>query len=132
MTMREEYLSYETVLAIHDMSLERFGGLVGVRDEALLRAALAQPFQAFGGEELYPTAAQKAARYAYGIAKNHPFVDGNKRTATGTMGAFLHANGYRFKPRHDELYKTIYAVAEGTMSYEEFVSWIEEQIAQED
>ena len=69
-----------------------------MRDEGLLESALAQPFQTFGGKELYPSIAQKAARYAYGIASNHPFADGNKRTATAVMAAFLRMNGYKFKP----------------------------------
>jgi death-on-curing protein len=76
---RVRALTLEEALAIHEASLERFGGLPGLRDEGLLESALAQPFQTFGGAELYPTFAEKAARYAYGIARNHPFLDGNKR-----------------------------------------------------
>lgn len=115
----------ETAIAIHSAAIARFGGLDGVRDEGLLESALAQPFQTFGGEELYPTIAQKAARYAYGIASNHPFADGNKRTATAVMGAFLRMNGCRFEPGHDELLSTMLGVAEGSVSFEELASWVE-------
>ena len=87
-------------------------------------SALAQPFQTFGGAELYPTFAEKAARYAYGIARNHPFLDGNKRAATACMGAFLRINGFSFKPRADELLETMLGVAAGTVSYEELVGWV--------
>ena len=99
-----------------------------MRDGGLLESALAQPFQTFGGEELYPTIAQKAARYAYGIASNHPFADGNKRTATAVMGAFLRMNGCRFKPRHDELLAAMLGVADGNVSYEQLVEWINAQV----
>lgn len=113
--------------AIHDMSLARFGGLPGVRDEGLLDSALAQPFQIFGGEELYPTDAEKAARLAWGLAKNHPFLDGNKRVATACMGAFLRVNGHEFRPKAHELLATMLGVAAGTMSYGDFASWVAEQ-----
>ena len=76
MSARVRALTREESLAIHEASLERFGGLPGLRDEGLLESALAQPFQTFGGAELYPTFAEKAARYAYGIARNHPFRRG--------------------------------------------------------
>lgn len=122
-----EKIDKETALAIHSAAIAKFGGLDGVRDEGLLESALAQPFQTFGGKELYPTVAQKAACYAYGIASNHPFADGNKRTATAIMGAFLRMNGCRFKPRHDELLETMMGVAEGSVSFERLAAWVGSQ-----
>lgn len=116
------------MLQIHSVAIARFGGLDGVRDEGLLESALAQPFQTFGGMELYPSLAQKAARYAYGMASNHPFADGNKRTATAVMGVFLRLNGCCFKPMHNELLATMLGVAEGSISCEQLAGWIEEQI----
>ena len=121
-------LTKEEVLAIHNASLERFGGLSGLRDDGLLESALAQPFQTFGGEELYPTFAEKAARYAYGIEKNHPFLDGNKRAATACMAAFLRLNGFRFKPRAEDLLATMLGVADGTVSYEELAKWVSDRL----
>lgn len=123
-------LDKKTVLAIHAAAIERFGGTDGVRDEGLLESALAQPFQTFAGQELYPTAALKAARYAFGIASDHPFVDGNKRTATAVMGAWLRLGGHRFKPRHDELLSTMVGVADGSVSFEQLAEWLESQIAE--
>ena len=64
------------VLAIHEDQLKRIGGMPGVRDEGLLDSALAQPFASFGGQDLYPSVHEKAARYGYGVIKNHPFDDG--------------------------------------------------------
>ena len=69
---------------MHAASIQRFGGLPGVRDEGLLESALAQPSQSFGGTELYPTLEEKAARLAFGLAKNHAFLDGNKRVLRRT------------------------------------------------
>ncbi|WP_165056640.1 MULTISPECIES: type II toxin-antitoxin system death-on-curing family toxin [unclassified Adlercreutzia] len=118
-------LSKEAVRSIHSAAIAKFGGLDGVRDEGLLESALAQPFQTFGGEDLYPTLAQKAARYAYGIASSHPFLDGNKRAAAAVMGAFLRLNGCCFRPRHDELLAIMMGVAGGSVSYDELSDWIQ-------
>lgn len=122
------YLTHEDVRAIHSYLISTFGGLDGLRDEGLFDAAIEQPRQTFGGEDLYPSAAEKAARYAYGIVRNHPFADGNKRTGSACIGMFLRLNEIRFKPRHEDLLQTAIALAEGSMSYEELVSWIEDQI----
>lgn len=116
------------VLAIHEDQLKRHGGMSGVRDEGLLESALAQPFASFGGNDLYPTISEKAARYGFGIIKNHPFADGNKRTGTALIFAFLRGNGFTFKPRTEDFYNTIIAVADGTLSYEDLVAWIDEQL----
>ena len=75
--------SKEEVLVIHAAAIERFGGLDGLRDEGLLDSALAQPFQTFDGADLYPSAIDKACRYAFGIISDHPFIDGFQ---TGTCG----------------------------------------------
>ena len=96
------------VLAIHEDQLKRNGGMPGVRDEGLLDSALAQPFASFGGQDLYPSVHEKAARYGY--------------------GAFLHGHGVKFKPRTQDFFDTVIAVANGTMSYDELVAWIEKQI----
>ena len=128
MTGLAEPLDKAAVLQIHSAAIARFGGPDGVRDEGLLESALAQPFQTFGGEELYPSIAQKAARYAFGIVGNHPFADGNKRTATAVMGAFLRMNGCRFKPSHDELLATMVGVADGSVSCEQLAEWIQLQL----
>lgn len=123
-----EYLAHEDVRTIHSYLIAQFGGLDGLRDEDLFDAAIEQPRQTFDGIDLYPTAAEKAARYTYGIVNNHPFADGNKRTGAACMGMFLRLNGIRFKPRHDDLLQTIYSVADGSMGYDELVAWIEQHL----
>lgn len=128
MSAHWEYLTHEDVRAIHSYLIATFGGLDGLRDEGLFDAAIEQPRQTFDGVDLYPSAAEKAARYAYGIVNNHPLADGNKRTGGACVGMFLRLNDIKFKPRHDELLRTVYGVADGTVGYEELVSWIEEQL----
>lgn len=114
-------------IGIHDASLERFGGLPGVRDEGLLESALAQPYQSAFGQDLYPTIEAKAARLCYGIAKNHPFLDGNKRAACACMGAYLRLNGRRFKPEAADLLRVMLSVAAGTTGFDELAAWVGEQ-----
>ena len=111
------------VLAVHSAAIKRFGGLSGVRDEGLLDSALAQPLQSFDGAELYPSAIEKACRYAFGIICNHPFLDGNKRTGAALLGTYLRMTGIVFKPDHAAYLKIILGVANGTVSYDALVTW---------
>ena len=122
--MRFRPIAKDEAIAVHAAVIAKFGGVDGVRDEGLLESALAQPLQSFGGAELYPTDEAKACRYAYGIIKNHPFVDGNKRTATALMGASLRISGLTFRPRHDELLKAMLGVAEGSWGFDALVEWV--------
>ena len=116
------------VLAIHQRQIERFGGLDGIRDEGLLDSALAQPQATFFGEFLHPTIHHGAAAYLYHLAKNHPFLDGNKRTAYGAMEAFLRLNGYNLDLSDDEVYDMVMQVAQGEMTKEELSIFLEEHI----
>ena len=104
------------------LKLSNYGG---VRDEGLLASALAQPFQSFDGIELYPTDEAKACRYAYGIIKDHPFVDGNKRTATALMGAYLRMSGFEFRPGHAELLEAMSGVADGSWGFDALLDWVQ-------
>ncbi|MCC5608366.1 type II toxin-antitoxin system death-on-curing family toxin [Nostoc sp. CHAB 5834] len=88
------FLSISQVLNIHQDEINSFGGTSGVRDEGLLDSALAQPQATFGGELLHPTIHEQAAAYLYHLAMNHPFIDGNKRTAFAVMDTFITLNGY--------------------------------------
>ena len=128
MSERVRELTRDEAVAIHDASLARFGGLAGIRDEGLLESALAQPFASFDGRDLYPTIAEKAARLAFGLARNHPFLDGNKRVATACLGAFLRLNGYAFRPSADELLDIMLRVAAGTASFEELSAWVAQHL----
>jgi death-on-curing protein len=127
MKQTTRYLNIKTVLAIHRVSIARFGGADGVGDPGLLEAAVAQPMQTFDGQELYPTLEEKAARYAFGIIKNHPFADGNKRTGAAALFAFLRGNGQHFKPQLKEMQAMILAIADSSKSFEDLVGWLKEQ-----
>jgi death-on-curing protein len=118
------WLDKGLALQIHELQLLHHGGMPGLRDEGLLEAALAQPFSTFDGNDLYATNAEKAARLAYGIIKNHPFADGNKRTGTQLMIVFMRMNGYHFKPRHKDLETIILDAASGEKDYEDLVDFV--------
>ena len=122
--MSSEPLTIETVLAIHNYTLDRFGGLPGVRDLGALESALAQPFQTFNGTELYPSISEKAAVLAFSIIRNHPFADGNKRTAAALLGTFLRLNDVRFKPRAKGFEQAILSIAAGSWSLEQLTDWV--------
>ena len=111
-------LSKEQILMLHSQLIEEYGGSDGVRDYNLLDSALENPFQSFGGEELYPTLQAKAARLGYGLIKNHCMIDGNKRIGTHAMLVFLAINGIELDYTQKELYETILAIADGSLEYE--------------
>ena len=117
-------LSKALILALHQRQLDMFGGLPGLGDEGMLDSALVQPFASFDGTSLYPSIEEKAARYAFGIIKDHPFADGNKRTGTAAMVAFLQVNGYGFKPHHKDLESIIFQVASGESTYEDLADFV--------
>jgi death-on-curing protein len=106
----------DEVLALHAGSIARFGGDPGIKDLGLLQSALAMPEATFGGQDLHETLAEKAAAYLFHITKNHPFVDGNKRTGLACALAFLELNGYRFQATDEDLVSLTLKVAGGSRS----------------
>ena len=112
------------VLGLHEKLIERFGGSPGMRDEGLLDAALAAPFQSFAGEELFPSLQTKAARLGYGLITNHAMIDGNKRLGAHVMLVFLELNGVRLQYTQEELYSIILAVASGSGTQEALLEWL--------
>ena len=100
------------------------GGDPGIRDEALLESALVAPFATFGGEELYPTTEQKAARLCHSLIANHAFVDGNKRIGMFALLIFLDVNGFKFNVTTSEVERLGLALAAGEMGYEELLDFI--------
>lgn len=92
-----KYFRVEEVIDFHDLLVEKYGGMSGIRDLGLLTSALAMPQQSFGGQELHETVYEKAAAYMYHIIKNHPFFDGNKRTAVFVCIAFFKRNNMMFE-----------------------------------
>lgn len=119
-----EPIAKGTALAIHDAAIARFGGAAGLRDDGLLDAALAQPWQTFGGEDLYPAVEEKAAPLAYEVISQHLFVDGNKRTAAALMRALLVGNGLASKPRWQDWFDIIFAVGPGESDYGDLLEFV--------
>ena len=111
-------------LAIHDRQLAEHGGGTGVRDEALLDSALARPQQLFAYGDPTPDLAALAASLAYGIARNHPFVDGNKRTAAVACETFIRLNSGALQADDLELYPVYIALAEGSLPEDELAAWL--------
>lgn len=109
---------------LHERLIETTGGSQGVRDEGMLESALYNPFQSFGGEELYPSIQAKAVQLCYGLVKNHAMVDGNKRIGTHVMLVFLALNGYELTYSQQELSDTILALASGKIGAQELLQWI--------
>jgi death on curing protein len=122
------WLLEETLTAIHHRQIAEHGGSEGLRDEGLLLSALARPqnFLAYG--EPAPDLASLAAAYAYGIARDHPFVDGNKRTALVAARTFLILNGVDIEATQDAKFLTFLHLAEGAISEEELADWIRKRI----
>ncbi len=121
-----KYLSPEQVLFIHSRLIEATGGAHGIRDIGLLQSAVSRPGAAFEGMDLYPDPVQKAAALMESLAKNHPFIDGNKRTAIAAAGIFLGMNGYVLECTQKELERFTLAVATGRLSIERAAGWFNE------
>jgi death on curing protein len=111
-----KFLSVNEVLIIHEEQLNAFGGLDDIRDEGLLESAVMTPQASFGGEYLHSDLFEMAAAYAFHIAENQPFLDGNKRTALNSAMVFLEINGLEFPPIDDlSLYDAMISIAEGRL-----------------
>jgi death-on-curing protein len=122
MSEEPNWLTYEQVLAMHGRQLRRYGGAPGLRDEGVLRSALERPVNKWQYEQA--DLAIFAAAYAFGLAKNHAFVDGNKRVAFIAMVVFLRKNGVRFAPDQAQSTKIILALAAGEVSEDSLARWI--------
>lgn len=120
-----EWLEERTILAFHSEQIAEHGGKDGLRDIGMLRSALARPQNVFAYVATEPTLARLAAEYAFGIARNHPFADGNKRTAYLAARAFLLLNGADLNATKEDKYRVIYSLAEGTLSLENLIDWFE-------
>lgn len=117
-----EFLDRDVVLAIHDRQLAEHGGLAGVRDGGLLDSALTRPQNrhAYGIENIE----ELASAYAYGIARNHPFLDGNKRTAWAVARTFMAMNGQRLVPDRAQAVENMVLLAEGLLDEAGFAAWL--------
>jgi death-on-curing protein len=110
------------VLLAHSMQLAEHGGSDGIRDETLLDSALAKPRNVFAYSDS-PDLPRLAASYAFGIARNHAFIDGNKRTALVVSEGFLRVNGFKVVSTPEEKYFTFLHLADGSLSEEELTAW---------
>ena len=117
-------LSKSQILLIHDQLITETGGSSGLLDEGLLDSALNAPFQTFGEEDVYPSLQQKAARLCFGLVKNHPFVDGNKRIGAHAMLVFLALNGIELQHSQTELSDVILQLAAGEIEADALLQWI--------
>lgn len=122
------WLDKDLVLALHDRQVAEHGGSSGVRDEGLLESALARPQQLHAYGDPPPDLADLAATLAFGLARNHPFVDGNKRTAAVACETFIELNGGSLAADDLALFPVFLAVAEGHMAVEEFALWLRAHI----
>jgi death-on-curing protein len=128
--MRWIWVVDSVVLAIHESQLSEHGGAAGIRDEGLLASALARPrnLEAYGEDV---DAAALAASYAFGIARNHPFFDGNKRTAFVVMELFLNLNGWYLEASDAVCISMMQTLAAGSLSEEMLAKWLRGHIAKE-
>jgi death on curing protein len=117
------WLDPETVIAFHNENLQRFGGPEGIRDRTMLESALARPINKHAYTAEFDLAGLAAA-YAFGIARNHPFVDGNKRAAYVAMEVFLMINGFDLEIEDEDAIATFRALAAGDLSEDELATWI--------
>ena len=122
------WVSKQALVLLHGESLATHGGREGMRDEGLLDSALMRPqnILAYADADNPPDAAALAASYGVGLAKNHPFVDGNKRAAFLAVGLFLYLNGLRLQATQTDATLTMLAVAAGDITEEAFAAWLRE------
>ena len=117
------YLTAEQVLFIHSRLIDETGGVHGIRDLGLLLSAVSRPEATFGSKNLYPEIFHKAAALMESLVRNHPFIDGNKRTAITSAGLFLKLNGYSLKTTQKELERFTLDMAVGAVAFEDAVEW---------
>ncbi len=117
-------LDADQVLHLHNIMHKATGGSAGLRDIGALESALYHAYATFEGKDLYPTIESKAARQAYGIIRNHPFADGNKRAGLFVMLTFLELNGIKLNFSQSELVKLGMGISDGSIDPEKIIKWI--------
>jgi death-on-curing protein len=117
------WLSFAVVMAIHEAQIAEHGGTLGIRDQGLLESALARPRQIYSYEDS-PALTRLAAAYAFGISKNHPFLDGNKRTAWVVCATFLEMNAREVTAAEADVVTKMLAVAAGELEEDSFTAWL--------
>ncbi len=123
--MKINFLLLHEIMKLHLDQIETFGGTSGIRDLGILKSALHIPQSTYDGQCLHATIYEMAAAYLFHIVKNHPFIDGNKRTGTITMLVFLSINNYNFNSPNEDLIEIVLLVAQGKVSKPEIAVFIE-------
>ena len=118
-------ISENEVLEIHSILIERFGGSDGIRDQELLDSALNRPYQTFDGKELYPKPVDKAAAILESIVKNHPFVDGNKRTGYVLARLLMMNEQLDIRADQEQKYQLVISISKGELSFDQIKEWLE-------
>jgi death-on-curing protein len=118
-------INIEDVENIHEILIENFGGAKGIRDKASLESAIHRPYQTFDGVELYANSIEKAAALFESIISNHPFIDGNKRTAYVLMRLLLRDGGFDLNVSEETKYDFVISAAKGELTFEEIKKWIQ-------
>jgi len=118
------WIGLELVLAVHDRQLAEHGGGVGVRDQAQLESAIARPQHLYAYRDEKTDLIDLAASYAYGLSRNHPFIDGNKRMAAVVCELFLRVNGYLLLADNADLYPVFMSLASGTLQEPDLAAWL--------
>lgn len=121
-------ISLQIALLVHSKSIENYGGGIGVRDEGALLAAISRPFQTFDQQELYPTPSEKAAAIFESVIINHPFIDGNKRTAYVLLRTMLYLFNFDVMAFEDEKYEMTIAASAGQIRFDEIRQWIDDHL----
>ena len=122
------WINLRVIKAFHDRQIKEHGGLPGLRDEGLLSSALSRPENAYQYSNPKPDVAELAAAYGFGLAKNHPFNDANKRTALIAMRLFLKLNGYDLTASPEDKYRMIIRVAASDISEDELAQWLRKHV----
>ena len=122
-------LSKEQIIMLHEQLIERYGGIQGVRDEGLLDSAINAPFQSFGGQDFFPTVAEKAVRLCIDLIQNHPFHDGNKRIGTLALLMVLELNNISFHATNEELSDIIIQYAAGQVNDDDLQRWVSDHMS---
>ncbi len=117
-------ISLKEVESIHEILIDKFGGTKGIRDRGALESAINRPYQTFDQKELYPDPIDKAAAIFESLISNHPFIDGNKRTAYVLMRLTLLENSLDFQADQDERYDFVLKAAKGEMKFDQIKKWL--------
>ena len=121
-------LSKQHIIKLHSELISKFGGTDGIRDEGILESAIQAPFQSFDNNDLYPTILEKASRLCFGLIKNHPFIDGNKRIATHSMLIFLDINNLSLSYEDQDLINIILSISSGQLDNTHLLMWLIDHI----